>query len=211
MLPDFPDWFQPFLQEQMKEVPDFTEQESYHIDNLMLAYIKLWGIVEAYSKIIYRLYEKRTHLKEIEPLLNEVKRHKENLIKWEQSVSILIAKYTENISTGTVPIASDNIKKETINLRAIKATKFSVEKRDIALMKLPSKEDFEKAYVFLGIGQNNISSVLKPKNSESVFYKTRNSIAHEGKSDIALKNFILIRINPVKEVVSEIILHANKT
>jgi len=195
----------------MKEVPDFTEQESYHIDNLMLAYIKLWGIVEAYSKIIYRLYEKRTHLKEIEPLLNEVKRHKENLIKWEQSVSILIAQYTENISTGTVPIASDNIKRETINLRAIKATKFSVEKRDIALMKLPSKEDFEKAYVFLGIGQNNISSVLKPKNGGSVFYKTRNSIAHEGKSDIALKNFILIRINPVKEVVSEIILHANKT
>ncbi|MEJ1414258.1 MAG: hypothetical protein RPU13_13480 [Candidatus Sedimenticola sp. (ex Thyasira tokunagai)] len=195
----------------MKEVPDFTEQKSYHIDNLMLAYIKLWGIVEAYSKIIYRLYEKRTNLKELEPLLNEVKRHKENLIKWEQSVSILIGQYTENISTGTVAITADNIKKEAINLKAIKVTKYSVEKRDISLMKLPSKEDFEKACVFLGVGQKNISSVLKPKNGESVFYKTRNSIAHEGKSDIVLKNFILIRIDPVKEVVSEIILHANKT
>ena len=118
---------------------------------------------------------------------------------------------TENISTGTVAITADNIKKETINLKAIKATKYSVEKRDIALMKLPSKEDFEKACVFLGVGQKKISSVLKPKNSESVFYKTRNAIAHEGKSDIMLTNFILIRINPVKEVVSEIILHANKT
>lgn len=211
MLPDFPDWFQPFLQEQLKDVPDFTEQESYHIDNLMLAYIKLWGVVEAYSKIIYRLYEKRTNLKEVEPLLNEVKRNKDNLVKWEQSVSILIAQYKENISTGTVAITADGIKKETINLKAIKATKFSVEKRDIALMKLPSKEDFERACIFLGIHQKNISSVLKPKNSESVFYKTRNSIAHEGKSDIVFKNFILIRINPVKEVVSEIILHANKT
>lgn len=211
MLPDFPNWFKPFLQEQIKEVPDFTEQESYHIDNLMLAYIKLWGVIEAYSKIIYRLYEKRTNLKEVEPLLNEVKRHKETLIKWEKSVSILIAQYTKNISTGTEAITADNIKKENIDLKAIKATKYSVEKRDIALMKLPSKEDFEKACKFLGVDQKNISSLLKPKSSESVFYKTRNSIAHEGKSDIVFKNFILIRINPVKEAVSEIVLHSNKT
>jgi len=176
----------------------------------MLAYIKLWGIVEIYSKIIYRLYEKRTHLKELEPLLNEVKTHRENLIRWEQSVSMLISQYTENISSGAVSINSGAIKKETINLKSIKATKFSVEKRDISLMKLPSKEDFEKACEFLDISQKGISSVLKPKNGESIFYKTRNSIAHDGKSDILFRNFILHRINPLKKVTSEIKALANK-
>ncbi len=204
MLPDFPDWFHDFLDEQLKEFPDFAEHETSRKDDLMLSYLKLWGVIEAFSKIIVRLYQKRTNLIEIKAQLKEAECHKESMSEWEESLSVLITQYAENINTGTVSITADNIVKKTINLKAIKATKFSVEKRDIALMKLPSKENFEKACSFLEINQKGVLGLLKPKGGESVFYNTRNSIAHEGKLDIAFKNFVTIRINPVKEAVSEI-------
>lgn len=43
MLADFPVWFEAFLKEQLKETPHFEENESYHVDTLMVSYIKLWG------------------------------------------------------------------------------------------------------------------------------------------------------------------------
>lgn len=140
-----------------------------------------------------------------------MRRKKVILTEWENSTESLIQQYKENINGMRSSIISEDIKKEAISLKAIKATKFSVEKRDVALMKLPSKECFEKACSALHIEQKFISVLLKQKYSDSVFYKTRNSIAHEGKLDISSKNFISIRIDPVKKAVSEISLYANKT
>lgn len=51
MLPhDFPDWFASFLSEQLAKVPTFDEQPAYDIDNLSIAYIRLWNIFETYIK-----------------------------------------------------------------------------------------------------------------------------------------------------------------
>ena len=78
-------------------------------------------------------------------------------------------------------------------------------------MQLPSAKDIEKAGAEIGLKDSGLGSLLLPSNSDSKYYKTRNTIAHEVKSDIKLRNFILMRINPVKKVVCIIKKHVDAT
>ena len=207
MIPDFPDWFQVFLEEQIKNTPCLTEQQdahNYNLDSLMIAYVSLWGVIEAFSKIIVRLYEKRVNLKEIEAQLKEAENYKTTINDWSKSLSALIEQYRENIKNGMTLITASDEPKKIINIKPIKATKYSVEKKDVALMKLPSKDEFDETCLFLKIQLPGLSVLLKSKSADSIYYKTRNSIAHEGKSDIEHKNFIRIRIKPVQQAMLQI-------
>ena len=212
MLPkDFPEWFAGFLEEQLAEVPTFREQPSYHIDNLSIAYIKLWSIYETYIKILQKLYEKRCALKEIDVKIQLSETAAKDIKNWTLEAKKVSAAYLTSMRSGKHIDIEDNIGKLTVNIKGITVSKYSVRKSDVALMALPNAKDIEKASVEFNLDGSEISHLLHPTNSESKFYKTRNIIAHEGKSDILLRNFILMRIDPLKEAVEAIKRYVDET
>jgi len=208
---DFPEWFPGFLNEQLKEVPTFKEQPSYHIDSLSISYIRLWSIYETYVKVLYKLYEKRCALKEIDAKIQQAEQVAINATEWASNAKKISSNYSKSIHYGD-PIDNDiNVTKFTAQIKTITVSKYSVRKSDIALMPLPSEKDINKASSEFGINGVEVSFLLSPSNSDSKFYKTRNTIAHEGRADIQLRNFILIRINPLKEVIHTIKNYINAT
>ena len=212
MLPkDFPEWFADFLDEQLKEVPTFKEQPSYDIDNLSIAYIRLWSIYETYIKILHKLYEKRCVLKEIDAKIQQAENVATSANTWASNAKNVSAAYSASIRFGETINIDENVAKFTAQIKTITVSKYSVRKSDIALMTLPNGKDIDKASTEFGLNGSEISLLLHPSNSDSKFYKTRNTIAHEGKSDIQLRNFILKRINPLKEVVDAIKGYVNAT
>lgn len=212
MLPkDFPEWFSGFITAQLQEIPTFTEQPTYDIDNLTIAYIKLWSVYEIYIKILYKLFEKRCALKEITVKIEEARLMLDNAHSWISDAKEVSAAYSESIRLGKRINIEHGVKKLSSNFKAIAANKYSTRKSDIVLMKLPTAKDIEKASEEFGLDGKRISHLLHPSNSESRYYKTRNTIAHEGKSDIELSNFIRLRINPMKDVVNLIQEQMNAT
>ena len=208
---DFPAWFTQFLDEQLAEVPTFDEQPSYDIDNLSIAYIRLWSVYETYTKILNRLYEKRCALKEIDARIIQAEQVVADAAAWVLNAKKVSSSYLASIRFGDSIDIEESVTKLTAQVKTINVSKYSVRKSDIALMHLPSAKDIEKACVEIGLKDSGLGGLLLPSNSESKFYKTRNIIAHEGKSDIQLRNFILKRINPVREVVSIIKKHVDAT
>ncbi|MBV1928382.1 MAG: hypothetical protein KUG81_02605 [Gammaproteobacteria bacterium] len=212
MLPkDFPEWFSDFIDEQLEEVPTFKEQAPYNIDNLSIAYLRLWSIYETYIKILHKLYEKRCALKEIDAKIQQAENIAISANSWASNAKNISAAYLASIRFGEPINIDEKVVKFTAQIKTIPVRKYSVRKSDIALMPLPNGNDIDKASTEFGINGSEISLLLHPSNSDSRFYKTRNTIAHEGKSDIQLRNFIGKRINPLKEVVDTIKGYVNTT
>ena len=184
MIEDFPKWFDKFYLEQLQEVPSFEEQSTYDIDNLNIAYIRLWSIIEIFSKIIYRLYEKRCNTKELTALENEVRQHLEGIAEYLDKIELAVQQYTSSESGELDSITFEGISKRSYILKPVKPVKYSVEKRDLASYSLPTKDKFEKACKSMNLRCPTVASLLKPDGGESKYYSTRNSIAHEGKPDI---------------------------
>ena len=212
MLPnDFPEWFSTFLEEQLGDVPTFREQPSYDIDNLTIAYIRLWSIFEIYIKILRKLHEKRSALKEINAKIKHAEEVASNVSAWITDAKKVASAYSDSIRSGAHIDIDENVAKLSAQIKTITVSKYSVRKSDIALMPLPTAKDIDKSCAEFEFNGSKLSNLLEPTNSESKFYKTRNTIAHEGKSDIQLRNFILMRINPLREVVDIIAGHLNAT
>ena len=202
MLPnDFPEWFACFLKEQLSQVPTFNEQPSYDIDNLAIAYIKLWSVFEIYIKVLVKLHQKRGALKEVDAKIKQAERIIENANNWVASAKELSDSYSASIRSGTVIDVDKNLGKFSSQIKATSVSKYTMRKSDIVLMSLPNAKEIEKASAEFQLDCLELSNLLRPTNSESKFYKTRNTIAHEGKSDIQLRNFIIKRIIPLKKVV----------
>lgn len=165
MLVDFPNWFIAFFNEQLKDINlRYKNMNNNEKEMMMIIYIKQWGIIESFSKIIYRLYQKRIYLLEIKPKLEAAKidEHINTLTQWKTSLSNLIQQYEQSINTNA-QINLDDINKSSVTLDKVKAIRFSVEKRDISKMKLPSKEDFEKALSHIyNTSDNKIAGIPKP-------------------------------------------------
>jgi len=199
---DFPDWFTVFINEQLAEVPTFNEQPAYDIDNLSITYIRLWSIFETYIKIICKLHEKRSALKEINAKIEQAKHIAKKAKLWIDSAQEVSSAYSASVHSGDIIKIDENVTKFTAQIKSITVTKYSMRKSDIALMKLPDAKAVEKASSEFDLEGSDISHLLHPTNSESKFYKTRNTIAHEGRSDIQLRNFITRRIDPLRNVVN---------
>jgi len=212
LLPkDFPEWFSSFLDEQLKEVPTFKEQSAYDIDNLSIAYIRLWSIYEVYVKVLKTLYEKRCDLKEIEAKIEKAENIVVSANVWVSDARNISLAYSKSIRFGESINIEENVSAFSAQIKTIPVKKYSVRKSDIAPMRLPTAKEIDKASSAFGFNGVEISHLLLPINSKSKFYKTRNTIAHEGKSDIQLRSFIINRINPVKEVVETIRRYVNAT
>ena len=212
MLPnDFPNWFPEFVNEQLAKVPTFQEQQSYDIDNLSIAYIRLWSVFEIYIKILVRLTEKRSAKKEIDARIKKAEQIASNLRDWIASAKIVSNEYEASIQLGKVIDVEKNIGKFAGQIKSVSVEKFTVRKSDISSTRLPSAKDIEKACAEFSLKCSELTSLLQPTNSESKFYKTRNMIAHEGKSDIQERNFIVRRINPLRTTVVAIGRHLSTT
>ena len=129
MLPnDYPAWFAEFLEEQMAEVPTFNEQPSYHIDNLSIAYIRLWSIYETYTKILNRLYEKRCALKEIDAKINQAEKIVADATAWVLSAKNISSSYSASMRLGNSIDIEENVSKLTVQIKTINVSKYSVRK-----------------------------------------------------------------------------------
>jgi hypothetical protein len=197
-LPDFPDWFEQRLVEQLVEIKFDSIEAS------MLSYIKLWGLVESFTKIIMKLYEKRCHLKELKPIIQNIAEARVKLDVYSGQLDEHIRQYSQSISANQAITLNDDITSLGIKLKRHEVSKFSTEAKDLAPQKLPNKEDFEKASNSLNVKLNLVAELLKPKAGKSRYYDTRNLIAHEGKLDLQPENFYRIRIEPLMNAINEI-------
>ncbi|MDO6718697.1 hypothetical protein Q4575_04755 [Psychrosphaera sp. 1_MG-2023] len=197
-LPDFPEWFESHLSEQLCSVSFESTSDS------MISYIKLWGLIEIFTKIIVKLYEKRCHIKELEPLRRDICKAQAELKVYSESLENFISQYQQSISYNEAINLSEDIAKVSISLKRLSVNKFSTKAKDIAPQPLPNQEDFERASNYLGLETELIGKLLKPKGKQSKYYDTRNLIAHEGKIDIKPDNLFNLRIQPIKTAVEQI-------
>lgn len=197
-LPDFPDWFKQCLVEQLVKI------KLDSIEASMLSYIKLWGLIESFTKIIMKLYEKRCHLKELEPIIQNIAETKLKLDVYSGQLDEYIRQCSQSISANQAITLSDGIASLGIKLKRQEVSKFSTEAKDLAPQKLPNKEEFEKALNSLNLKFDLVVDLLKPKAGKSRFYDTRNQIAHEGKLDLQPENLYHLRIEPVMNAIDEI-------
>ncbi|PHS26410.1 MAG: hypothetical protein COA83_03395 [Methylophaga sp.] len=158
-----------------------------------------------------KLYEKRSALKEINAKIEQAEHIAKNAKSWIASTQEISSAYSASIRFGETINIDENGTKFTAQIKSITVSKYSMRKSDIALMTLPNAKAIEKASSEFSLKGADISHLLHPSNSESKFYKTRNTIAHEGKSDIQLRNFITRRIDPLKNVVNTIEGYINAT
>jgi len=208
---DFPDWFSEFVNKQLADVPIFQDEQSYDINDLSISYIRLWSVFEIYIKILVRLNEKRSAKKKIDARINQAEKIASNLKDWVANARIVSSKYEASIQLGKAIDIEKNIGKFTGQIKPISVDKFTVRKSDISSTRLPSAKDIEKACAEFSLNCSELTLLLKPTNSESKFYKTRNTIAHEGRSDIQERNFLAKRINPLRSAVDAIERHLSTT
>jgi len=199
---DFPGWFNDYSKEQLKECDDdggcFTNDS---LEELQIAYIKIWSVIEIFSKIIIILAEKRAHLKEIKPVLDNIKQYRSALDSYENSLIEIISHHessidgacTKQFDIKDVPVFNKTLKK-------ISGKKFSVSKNVVFKPALPKKDDIDKAIKILDIYPPQFSDFLNAADKESKFYTTRNKIAHEGNIDIKKESFVKERLIPILQI-----------
>jgi len=65
---ELPAWFTEFSNQQIKGIDDELKLlESKSFEELQITYLKVWSVIEMFSKIVVILSKKRDYLKGIEP------------------------------------------------------------------------------------------------------------------------------------------------
>ncbi|MGE6381242.1 hypothetical protein ACQKCO_06355 [Shewanella baltica] len=204
---DFPRWFEFFFNEQTDGVECHSEYFSaMPMPQLQITYIKLWSVIESFAKIVWLLAEKRHCLKELAPEIKRIETIQTQLKQYQNDVLTAMSFYQQSIDANSVLNADD--------LKAITAVKgdfkrrelkqFSVDKSVVFKEKLPNKAMMDKALSTLELNVAGFSDVLNDGSKNSIYYQTRNHIAHEGKADIKAAALINKRIMPLLTVINEI-------
>ncbi|MDY0269988.1 hypothetical protein [Trichloromonas sp.] len=202
VLKDFPAWFLGFAEGQLAGYLHFgAAHHDETIEQLQIAYIKIWSVVEIFSKIIIILADKRTTTKELKPLVENIKRHREKLDEYEKGLIEIISFHESSINDSeTNQFKINDVANLKIDLKKISSKKFSVSKSDVFKPALPKKNDLDKAIKVLNIDPPKFSDFLNAADKESKFYTTRNKIAHEGTVDLKKENFIKERLLPILQI-----------
>lgn len=204
---DFPCWFEIFFHEQIRGIECHSEYFSVMpIEQLQITYIKLWSVIESFSKIIKILAEKRNFLKELTPEIKRVEGIQTKLEQYKNDVLAAISFYQQSIDANSESNSRSltAIAAVTINFKRYEMKQFAVEKSVVFKEKLPNKAEMNKALSTLKLNIAGFSDLLNEGGRASSYYQTRNQIAHEGKSDISATTLIDKRIMPLLAVIKQI-------
>lgn len=204
---DFPHWFEAFFNEQLNGIECHADYFSaMPLPQLQITYIRLWSVIESFSKIAFLLAEKRNFLKELMPEIKRVEGIQIQLEQYQKDVLAAINFYQRSIDVNS-EFNADGLKmitavKSDFKRRELK--QYSVEKNVVFKEKLPNKAEMDKALSTLKLNVAGFSDVLNEGGKTSSYYQTRNQIAHEGKSDISAITMIDKRITPLLTVIKQI-------
>lgn len=204
---DFPRWFETFFNEQLSGIEYHAEYFSaMPVPELQITYIKLWSVIESFAKIAFLLAEKRHYLNELRPEIKRLEDIQTKIEKYKNDVLAAIDFYQSSIEANN----EVNVNKPTdiaffkINFKRREFKQYSVHKSVVFKEKLPNKAEMDKALSTLALEVAGFADVLNDGDKASSFYKTRNQIAHEGKSDILAITLINERIMLLLKVIEQI-------
>ena len=204
---DFPHWFETFFNEQLIAIECNADYFSaMPLPHLQMTYIKLWSVIESFSKIACLLAEKRHCLKDISPEIKRIEGVQIQLEQYKSDVLAAMSFYQMSIDANSA-LNADALKAITAvkgDFKRRELKKYSVEKSVVFKEKLPNKTVMDKALSTLKLNVAGFSEVLNDDSKNSIYYQTRNRIAHEGKSDISETTLINKRIMPLLKVIEQI-------
>lgn len=204
---DFPRWFGIFFNEQTDGLQCRSEYFSaMPIPQLQITYIKLWSVIESFAKIVFLLAEKRHCLKELSPEIQRIETIQTQLKQYQNDVLAAMSFYQQSIDVNS-ELNADGLKAITAvkgDFKRRELKQFSVDKSVVFKEKLPNKTVMDKALSTLELNVVGFSDVLNDGSKNSIYYQTRNQIAHEGKSDISATTLIDKRIMPLLTVIKQI-------
>lgn len=204
---DFPHWFETFFNEQLSAIECHVEYfSSMPLPQLQITYIRLWSVIESFSKIVFLLAEKRHCVKELSPEIDRIKIIQTRLEQYKIDVLAALRFYQQSIdaaSARNTEVLTD-IAAVKIDFKRREFKQFSVDKSVVFKEKLPNKSVMDKAFSILEFNVAGFSDLLNDGSKNSKYYQTRNQIAHEGKADITAESLINKRIMPLLTVINEI-------
>lgn len=202
---DFPDWFVSFSTEQLESLKsDISLLEQKPLPELQIDYLKVWSVIESFSKIVVTLAEKRNFLKDLKPQMKVIEQKTSELAQIKQELQKAIRYYESSIDGQLIDWEVDAIRAFPKGVKKKDCKKFSVDKNIVFRATLPNRATTEKSLQALEFGVMKFCSVVNQGTNGSKYYSTRNKIAHEGIIDVEPITFIKDRFVTILDAAREI-------